>query len=187
MKTKNKLVIFGCKDTTFECISYLINKRIDIDLLITIDPEIAEKNEVAGYFDLTEYAKNNHIQTYSCISYSLKNEIDFNYLNQYTFELGFVIGWQRLIPEWLLRKFSIGVFGMHGSAKALPFGRGRSPMNWSLIQNKSLFITNLFKYNPGIDDGDILDTQIFDLNSFDDARTVHYKNTLSLLKINRKK
>ena len=51
----------------------------------------------------------------------------------------FCMGWQRLIPEWLLNDLSVGAFGMHGSNKPLPHGRGRSPLNWSLIQDKNMF------------------------------------------------
>jgi UDP-4-amino-4-deoxy-L-arabinose formyltransferase/UDP-glucuronic acid dehydrogenase (UDP-4-keto-hexauronic acid decarboxylating) len=56
-------------------------------------------------------------------------------------------------------------------------------MNWSLIQGKDKFITNLFRHKPGIDDGDIVATQEFDLNVFDNARTCHYKNTLSMIRL----
>ncbi len=94
-----------------------------------------------------------------------------------------VIGWQRLIPEWLLVQTESGVFGMHGSSRALPYGRGRSPMNWSIIQNRSMFITNLFRYNKDVDAGDIVDSVIFDINTFDTAQTLHYKNLLSMVKI----
>jgi methionyl-tRNA formyltransferase len=53
-------------------------------------------------------------------------------------------------------------------------------MNWSIIQNRASFISNLFKYSPGVDDGDILDTQVFDINPFDNAKTMHYKSTLAM-------
>jgi methionyl-tRNA formyltransferase len=133
--------------------------------------------------DLREFAEKKNIPVYVCDKYSLHSEKDREALCGIEAELLFVIGWQRLIPLWLLEKLKTGAFGMHGSSKALPFGRGRSPMNWSIIQNKKLFITNLFKYKPGVDDGDILDTQDFDLNEFDTAETAHYKNTLSMIKL----
>jgi methionyl-tRNA formyltransferase len=133
--------------------------------------------------DLSHFKSNYCNEIYYCSSYSLNNETDQNELNNCDIDILFVIGWQRLIPEWFLKKLSIGAFGMHGSSRALPYGRGRSPMNWSLIQNKEFFITNLFKYTPGIDDGDIVATNIFDITIFDDAKTMHYKNTLSMIKL----
>lgn len=67
---------------------------------------------------------------------------------------------------------------MHGSYKGLPFGRGRSPLNWSLIQGNCFFYTSLIKYNSGIDDGDIVDTKKFEINSHDDIFSLHTKNQM---------
>jgi methionyl-tRNA formyltransferase len=186
MKKNNSIVFVGCKDTTYECMSSLIELGYKIDLLITIDASTAERNNVAGYMDLQKFARENNISVYICKKYSLKSKEDQDALITSSMDLLLVIGWQRLIPEWLLERLSVGAFGMHGASKPLPFGRGRSPMNWSLIQNKNIFITNLFKYNIGVDDGDILATQIFDLNEFDTANTAHYKNTLSMINLLKK-
>jgi methionyl-tRNA formyltransferase len=177
------IVFTGCKDTTLECITALIEKGYKIDLLITIDADTARKNNVAGYLDLSDFAHKNNIKLHVADSYSLKSDKDQSALSEKAIDIMLVIGWQRLIPQWLLEKIKTGAFGMHGSSRALPYGRGRSPMNWSLIQNKKFFITNLFKYNPGVDDGDILDTITFDLNEYDTARTCHYKNTLSMIRL----
>jgi methionyl-tRNA formyltransferase len=180
MKNNNTIVFAGCKDTTLECMSSLIEAGYKIDLLVTITAELAQKNMVAGFIDLRSYATANNIPVYVADSYSLKSEKDRVMLAGIEIQLLLVIGWQRLIPEWLLARLGIGAFGMHGSSHALPYGRGRSPMNWSLIQNKASFISNLFKYSPGVDDGDILDTQVFDINPFDNAKTMHYKSTLAM-------
>lgn len=184
MKNNNRTIAFaGCKDTTLECITALTGKGYTINLLITIDERTAEKNKVAGYMNLEAFARENNIELYHCQSYALTSEADKQALAEKKIDLLLVIGWQRLIPEWLLQRLGIGAFGMHGSPRPLPYGRGRSPMNWSLVQGRDKFITNLFKYNPGVDDGDILATQFFDLNVFDTAQTCHYKNTLSMINI----
>jgi methionyl-tRNA formyltransferase len=164
----------------------LIQAGHKIDLLITITPELAKKNMVAGFMDLRNFADENNIPFYIAESYSLKSEKDKEVLQDIEIRLLLVIGWQRLIPEWLLSRLVVGAFGMHGSSHALPYGRGRSPMNWSIIQNKDTFISNLFKYSPGVDDGDILDTQMFDITPFDSGRTMHYKSTLAMISLLKK-
>ena len=60
------------------------------------------------------------------------------------------MGWQRLIPDNILSSTKIGIFGMHGSSEGLPKGRGRSPLNWSLILNYKYFSTSLIKYDNSI-------------------------------------
>lgn len=173
-----EIILFGCKDTTLHTARFLKNLDLKIHL-VTISPELATRNQVAGYEELT--VNSNIFETiYIANSYSL-NEEDVTAIKKCNHaSLGFCIGWQRLIPKALLNKFSIGVFGMHGSTRDLPFGKGRSPMNWALIEGRKLFHTNLFKYEAGIDNGPVLGSKTFSINENDTAETLHYKNTLAM-------
>ena len=175
----SKVAIFGCKTTTKFLIENLLDK-IEIDYLITIDEELGNKFNVADYCDLNRFGTNNNINVYRAKQYNLKSKEDLDFISSLNIDLVFVIGWQRLIPETILQSLSIGAFGMHGSSMNLPLGRGRSPMNWSLIENRKFFYTNLFKYDSGVDSGDILDTFKFDITDTDTAETMHFKNTLSM-------
>lgn len=53
-------------------------------------------------------------------------------------------------------------------------------MNWSLIERRPHFHTNLFKYDAGVDSGDILDSFVFSIRSTDTAETMHFKNVLAM-------
>ncbi len=178
-----RLAIAGCKHTTKDLIEGLISQGFTIDLVITISKDKAAEQEVAGYLDLCPYLQEMNIPFYIAEKYSLKSAEDEAVIRKAGVDILLCMGWQRLIPEWFLNYLSVGAFGMHGSNKPLPHGRGRSPLNWSLIQDKQLFFTHLFKYNPGVDDGDIVGMQLFDITPFDDAHTLHLKNLLSMLKL----
>ncbi len=178
------LLIFGCKDTTLHIAKSIAELNVDLNL-ITISPEIANNADVAGYLDLTKHKKR-FKSIYTANQYNLKNKEDLNYFKSIKCDLGIAIGWQRLIPENILNLFEIGVFGMHGSSRDLPYGRGRSPLNWSIIEDRKIFYTNLFKYDVGVDDGPILDTVSFSINPSDTAETLHYKNTLSMINLLKK-
>lgn len=180
---EKKLGIIGCKNTTKELIEGLLLAGVQIDQVITISPEKGKSQKVAGYCDLQPYLQEKGIPCYVAHAYSLKSEIDKQEIAKLNLDILLTTGWQRLIPEWLLKILSVGAFGMHGASKPLPFGRGRSPLNWSLIQDKRMFFTHLFKYNPGVDDGDIVGVQLFDITPFDTCATLHYKNLLSMLKL----
>ena len=151
------IVLFGCKDTTLHVARSFMTMNIQLSL-VTISPEKGKKQKVAAYFDLTSQI---HLfkEMYTAIRYDLKDEQDINFFRNKNFDLGIAMSWQRLIPSEILNEFKIGVFGMHGSAQDLPFGRGRSPMNRSIIEDRKWFYTNLFKYNAGIDNGPIMDTE----------------------------
>ena len=174
-----KIAVFGCKTTT-EFIIKCLSTQFEISHLITINSELADKHQIADYCELQQLANSLNIDIYIAKTYSLKDETDLNAINSMKLDLAFVIGWQRLIPANILSNISIGVFGMHGSSMNLPLGRGRSPMNWSLIENRKFFYTNLFKYDAGVDSGDVVDTFVFSINAHDTAETMHIKNMLAM-------
>ena len=176
----NNIAVFGCKSTTLFLLRALHGADIRISHLITIDVENGVKNEVADYYDLKTEAEQMGITVYHAQKYSLKNESDQSYINGRGIDIAFVIGWQRLIPAEILSGMKVGAFGMHGSAMNLPLGRGRSPMNWSIIEGRQVFYTNLFKYSPGVDEGDVVDTFKFQITGRDTGETMHYKNLLAM-------
>ncbi len=183
MYNGKKIGIAGCKHTTKDLIEGLISMGIIPDHVITISPEKAKEQSVAGYFDLPCYLAKQRIDFTIVQSYNLKKTSDQEKIEKLDIDLLLVMGWQRLIPDWFLEKLTIGAFGMHGSNKPLPHGRGRSPLNWSLIQGKKIFFTHLFQYLPGVDDGPIVGDQIFDITPYDDAHTLHLKNLLAMKKL----
>jgi methionyl-tRNA formyltransferase len=177
--TKPRIAIFGCKHTTIFLIEAL-RQSSQVAAVITISPASALKAEVADYCDLTAMCAELGIPCYVANKYSLKNDEDLAQIASLKLNIAFVMGWQRMIPAEVLNTFSIGAFGMHGSTDDLPIGRGRSPMNWSLMERRAHFHTNLFRYDAGVDSGDILDSFVFSIQPSDTAETMHYKNVLAM-------
>lgn len=175
-----KVCVFGCKSTS-ELLARHIKDKLSLDTIVTISAEKAERAQVADYKDLAPWCADNGVTLRYADRYDQKSEADLDHFEKECFDIGFVNGWQRLLPDNILSTFRIGVFGMHGSAANLPIGRGRSPMNWSLIEGRRIFYTNMFKYKAGVDDGDVIDTIAFGINDQDTAETLHYKNTLSMV------
>ena len=108
----------------------------------------------------------------------MQDEKSHMFFEKNTFEIAVCMGWQRLIPEYVLNSFSIGIFGFHGSCGYLPYGRGRSPLNWSVINGDKRFILNLFKYDNGVDSPNVYQNKMFEISPHDDIRTLQYKNLL---------
>lgn len=116
-------------------------------------------------------------------SYTLGHADDLAFFQEASLDILFVIGWERLLPDAILETVRCGSYGMHGSAYALPRGRGRSPMNWAILEGKNHFTTSLFRYTPGIDDGDVVASQTFTVFPDDDIGSLHTKNRVSMLRI----
>lgn len=172
-----KIVIFGNKATTKQFIEHIHHELIPIDLVVTVDTAKYEQS-ISGFDNIAEFAKELRIKSFVVSDYALTSLECQEFFTSNEFELGICIGWQRLIPQDILDRFQTGIFGFHGSAGHLPFGRGRSPQNWSLIKGHKRFLNNLFKYNKDADKGNIHSTQAFEINEFDTIQTLQYKTVL---------
>jgi len=174
-----KIVMCGTHEVGLFYIEKLINAGIKFSYFVLVDKETASKNDISGYVDYKPIAEKNNIPVYYVEKYSLKSERDQKFFAEHNFDLLIQGGWQRLFPDEILETLKIGAIGVHGSSDYLPLGRGRSPINWSIIEGRKRFILHYFLMKPGIDDGDIFETVSFDINEWDDCETIYLKNSIS--------
>lgn len=118
------------------------------------------------------------IPVHEADSYFLTDEKTQGFLDENEFDIGISMGWQRLIPPSVLEKFKLGIYGFHGNCGYLPFGRGRSPLNWSIILGDTRFNLNLFRYDEKADSPNVFATEMFSITAHDDIRTAQYKNMI---------
>jgi UDP-4-amino-4-deoxy-L-arabinose formyltransferase/UDP-glucuronic acid dehydrogenase (UDP-4-keto-hexauronic acid decarboxylating) len=172
------IVVFGVKDTTSEIVEYIANNLCAVDYIVTINKSVLENNHVSGFSDLSSVSKKHGIGVFESGSYSLKDKICHDFFENNSFDIGISMGWQRLIPGYILKRFNYGVFGFHGSCGYLPYGRGRSPLNWSIINDDHRFILNLFRYDEKADSQNVFENKMFEINQFDTIRTLQYKQLI---------
>ncbi|MFZ9035192.1 MAG: methionyl-tRNA formyltransferase, partial [Francisellaceae bacterium] len=174
----HKICMLGCTEAGHHIIEFLLHHGISIDHFVTIAPERASNLNISGYKNFESLAKSHNIPIYYPQKYHLKTREDIAFFQEHKFDLIVQGGWQRLIPEEILSSLSIGAIGVHGSSDFLPRGRGRSPMNWSILEGKKRFILQLFMMQPGADNGDIFAYEQFDINEHDTIKTLYYKNAI---------
>ena len=179
LNQNKKLVMCGCHEGGALAVRALIEAGYAFDHFVCLTPEQAEKHAISGYYDYRPLAEKHNIPVYSPRAYTLDHPEDQRFFSEHRFDLLVQGGWQRLFPENVLETLSVGALGLHGSADRLPKVRGRSPMNWSLIEGKERFLMHLFMIKPGVDDGDVLGVLPFDINAHDDIRTLYYKYAIS--------
>jgi len=179
----NKIALCGCHEYGFELIDYLMDNKINISYIISLTPEQAVENNVSGYISYDEIAKKYEIPIYYPKKYSLDDDDDLRFFQKHKFDLLILGGWQRLIPDKILKTFKICSLGFHGSSNFLPRGRGRSPVNWSIIEDQKRFILHLFSLKPEVDNGDIVDYHIFEINDWDTCKTVYYEISIAAKKM----
>lgn len=167
------ICIIGTKDTTIK-----LAEMFRPDLIITVDPEAVNTKNISGFSPVSEYALKTGTGLFMTKDYSMKDEACEEFFGSNSFGLGVCMGWQRIIPKSVLDRFSAGIFGFHGSCGYLPYGRGRSPLNWSIINGDSRFILNLFRYDENVDSPNVYRNRMFEITQHDTIRTLQYKNLL---------
>ena len=173
-----KVVVFGVKDTTERIVEFIQENICPVDLVVTISREVLSKNQVSGFKGLSSLTEKYGIQVREVDSYALKDETTRDFFLENTFDIGISMGWQRLIPAAVLERFRHGVFGFHGNCAYLPFGRGRSPLNWSIINGDTRFILNLFRYDEKADSPNIFANEMCAITPYDTVRSMQYKNII---------
>jgi|SaaInlStandDraft_1057018.scaffolds.fasta_scaffold53755_2 methionyl-tRNA formyltransferase len=159
-----KIAIFGNKTTTEALVEHLIENKVSIFALVIFRVSTSGSKSIAGYSaGLKDLARLNRIQLIEVDDYALKSLSDQEKIISQRFDLGIVTGWQRLIPVTVLKTFSIGVFGWHGSFLKFPNGRGRSPYNWSIRLGAERIFHNLFMYASAADAGEVFETVEFSI------------------------
>ena len=181
-----KVVVFGVKDTSENIVSFIQENICPVDLVITISNEVTKKNQISGYKGLAVLTEKYGIPVHEADSYFLTDEKTQKFLSENEFEIGISMGWQRLIPVSVLDKFKYGIYGFHGNCGYLPFGRGRSPLNWSIILGDTRFNLNMFRYDEKADSPNVFATEMFSITPHDDIRTAQYKNMICSKNLIRK-
>lgn len=174
------LGLAGSTLNTLHCLHFLAAEGYRVDRLITLSPELAARHEVTDYVDLGPHAAALGIGVYRPRTFGLTDPDDVGAIAAMGLDLLLVTGWQRLIPPAVLGLLPLGAYGMHGSPFGLPRGRGRSPLNWSLILGRKRFTTCLLRLGAGVDDGDCVGCLEFDINPYDTCETLHIKNQVAM-------
>lgn len=175
---KYKVVVFGVKDTSENIVDFIQKEICPVDLVITISPEVTKKNQVSGYKGLSVLTEKYGIPVHEADSYFLTDDKTQKFMSENEFDIGISMGWQRLIPKSVLDCFRYGIYGFHGNCGYLPFGRGRSPLNWSIILGDTRFNLNMFRYDEQADSPNVFATEMFSITPHDDIRTAQYKNMI---------
>lgn len=181
--SSSRIALCAVSVTNVPFVRGLLANGVKIDAIVTIDAETARRNKVAGYHDYADIAAEHGLPLYRAQRYDLTAGQDIDFFRARSFDMIVQGGWQRLFPQAVLDTLSIGAIGLHGSADFLPKGRGRSPMNWSLIQGRRRFLLHLFLIRAGVDDGDVIDVADYDINEFDDIETLYMKLSIVNLRM----
>ena len=102
---------------------------------------------------------------------SIKNNDDFRaQLTALKPDAIVVVGYGRIIPQWMLDLPALGNLNLHASL--LPKYRGAAPIQWAIAQGETVTGVTTMKINAGLDTGDILLQQEIVIAPNDTAETL---------------
>jgi methionyl-tRNA formyltransferase len=81
-----------------------------------------------------------------------------------------VVGYGRIIPQWMLDLPPLGNINLHASL--LPKYRGAAPIQWAIAQGETVTGVTTMKIDAGLDTGDILLQQEISITPNDTAETL---------------
>jgi methionyl-tRNA formyltransferase len=105
---------------------------------------------------------------------SIKNNAEFRtQLSEFKPDAIVVVGYGRIIPQWMLDLPPLGNINLHASL--LPKYRGAAPIQWAIAQGETVTGVTTMKIDAGLDTGDILLQQEASIDSADTAETLSPK------------
>src|SRR5450631_2112397 len=81
-----------------------------------------------------------------------------------------VVGYGRIIPQWMLDLPALGNINLHASL--LPKYRGAAPIQWAIANGETVTGVTTMRIDAGLDTGDILQQQEFAIAPNDTAETL---------------
>jgi methionyl-tRNA formyltransferase len=102
---------------------------------------------------------------------TIKNNADFrDQLTSINPDVIIVVGYGRIIPQWMLDLPPLGNINLHASL--LPKYRGAAPIQWAIAQGETITGVTTMKIDAGLDTGDILLQEKISIAPDDTAETV---------------
>lgn len=164
----NRVVLIGAVHEASAALGELAeHQEVDLVGFVTLTAEAGVR--VSGFVDLTAEAK---AAGATVIRTSDVNDPEtVAALRSLAPDLIAVVGWTRLIGEELLRLPRAGCVGFHASL--LPHGRGRAPVNWSIIRGEPRTGNTMMLLDAGVDTGVVIDQRSTPIYIEDTCHTVY--------------
>jgi methionyl-tRNA formyltransferase len=163
MVKNNNIIFFGGKPISGRCLEILfkLHEKKQINIMGVIPRPMGEygwwsKPGVKEVYEIAQDLGLPIIQQEECQNLSV--------------DLGISVLYHRIIPPEIIRVFKNGIINFHPAP--LPYYRGANAISYSIINGDTRFGSSLHFINEGVDKGDIIDVQWFDLNTSMSARVV---------------
>ena len=172
-----KSVLIGSVITSEIVLEKMIKTGFPINMVFSLDERYCEN--VSGYYPIHETAKRAGIPYKKFKQIGTEENIDI--LKEISPDYIFVIGLSQIVGKAIMECASKGVVGFHPTP--LPKFRGRAAMVWQVLLGVHKTKCSLFLIDEGIDSGDILGQEEYEIGETDYAADVEKKMCHALEKL----
>lgn len=167
-----KIAFIGGVEFSHEILSTILENGWDVSVVFSyLDSKKKYYSDFANFDDLSKKYAFTHIKVNN-----INDPENIELLQKIKPDLILVMGWSQLLKNEIISIPKFGVIGSHPTK--LPKYRGRAPIPWSILKNLRHSALTFFFIEEGVDDGDILDQQVFEIEDQDDATSIYHKVTL---------
>lgn len=175
-----KVIVIGSVISSEIILEELLNTGIQVIKVYSLD-ETYSKN-VAGYFPIHETAKRFHIpyQKFRQIN----DAVYVNEIRALSPDYLFVVGLSQLVNKEIIKAAKKGTVGFHPTP--LPKFRGRAAMVWQVLLGVRKSKCTLFLIDEGMDSGDILGQEDYEIGENDYASDIEETLCFALRRLCKK-
>lgn len=183
-----RIVFMGASDLGWKCCRALLDMGQDIAGIFSIPREFRISWSVTPvtnvrYRSFQDLATEHGIPlTY--VTNKLNTPEHRNALLQLRPDVLLAVGWYYMIPRPIRDLARLGAVGVHASL--LPQYRGGAPLVWAMINGESTAGVSLFHLADGVDDGDVIGQERFEIGIEDDISAVIDRATEASVTLMRK-
>lgn len=156
-----KVIFMGTPAFACPTLQKLINdKNIEILAVYTKEPSIAGRGNKITNSAIHDLALKNHLTVIT--PKTLRNSDEITRFLEFKADVAIVVAYGLILPKEIINGTKFGCINLHPSL--LPSWRGAAPIQRTLMNGDKKTATTIIKMDEGIDSGDIINQEIFDLD-----------------------
>jgi len=167
MANNIKIVAVGANMESQRVLEVLFANNVKIEALFTTP--IKKKSKGSDYHDLRQLCDDNSIAVFDITS--INSQASVNKLLEIKPDYIYVLGWSELLSDKVLDIPKHYVVGSHPSD--LPYGAGRAPIPWTILEDLSRSAVTLFEMKKTVDSGDIILKKYFKIPKYVTANKLY--------------
>ncbi len=155
-----RIVFMGTPDIARHCLQELLQAKKDVVAVYTRADKPIGRKQVLTAPPVKQLAQEHHLMVYQ--PKNLRGEESFVQLCTLSPDLIVVVAYGRLLPKEVLELPKYGCINLHVSC--LPQYRGAAPIQWAVIDGCPKTGVSIMQLDEGLDTGDLLCTQEFEID-----------------------